>query len=163
MAADHLPCVIDIEASGFGRNSYPIEIGYVRGDGQAWCTLVRPDADWTHWDPQAEALHHIAREVLLLHGRHALDVARRLNDALAERTVYCDGWAHDYTWLATLFEAAGLAPRFRLESVRQLLDDGQLARLDALRQAAFDQLGIARHRASSDARALQWALAQLLA
>ena len=24
-----LPCVIDVEASGFGRGSYPIEIGFV--------------------------------------------------------------------------------------------------------------------------------------
>ena len=155
------PCVIDIEASGFGRSSYPIEIGYIREDGQAWCTLVRPAADWTHWDAQAEAVHRIPRDALLQHGRSAHDVARRLNDDLGERTVYCDGWAHDYTWLAALFEVAGVSPRFRLASVRQLLDEARLERLDALRQGAFASLGIARHRASSDARALQWALGQL--
>jgi hypothetical protein len=157
-----LPCMLDIEASGFGRNSYPIEIGYVCSDGSAWCTLVRPPDDWTHWDASAEQVHHIARNTLLAHGRPPLEVARQLNAALAGRTVYCDGWAHDYTWLGVLFEAAGLQPQFKLASVRQLLDEAQLSRLDALRRGSFSVLGIARHRASSDARALQWAVGKLL-
>ena len=41
----HHRCVIDIEASGFfGRLGYPIEVGFVRDDGQAWCSLVQPGA-----------------------------------------------------------------------------------------------------------------------
>lgn len=158
-----LPCVIDIEASGFGRNSYPIEVGYVRDDGRAWCALVRPEADWTHWDDSAAGLHQIPRDAIVRHGRAAHDVAGRLNDALGGHTVYCDGWAHDYPWLARLFDAAGLTPRFRLEPVARLLDEAQLSRLDTVRARAFQVLGINRHRASSDARALQWALGQLLA
>jgi hypothetical protein len=160
---DHPRCVIDIEASGFGRHSYPIEIGYVREDGQAWCSLVRPAAGWLHWDPQAEQVHGIALSQLLQHGRPVAEVARRLNDDLAGRTVYCDGWAHDYAWLGLLFEEAGLVPRFKLESVNRLLDDAGLARLDAERRLAFATLGIGRHRASTDARALQWALERLAA
>ena len=155
--------MIDIEASGFGRHSYPIEVGYVREDGRAWCTLIRPADDWLHWDADAARLHAIPRAALLQHGRSVQQVAQRLNDDLGQRTVYCDGWARDYAWLATLIEAAGLVPRFRLESVNRLLDEDRLARLDRLRQEAFDALGIARHRASSDARALQWALEKLAA
>ena len=158
---DAARCVIDIEASGFGRHSYPIEIGYAREDGQVWCTLVRPAAEWLHWDPAAEAVHGIPRSALLQHGRALHEVAQRLNDDLGGRTAYCDGWAHDYAWLGALFEAAGLVPRFRLESVNKLLDDAGMARLDLLRHDAFEALGIARHRASSDARALQWALERL--
>jgi hypothetical protein len=156
-------CVIDIEASGFGRHSYPIEVGYVRDDGQAWCCLVQPAENWLHWDPQAEQVHGIARALLVQHGRPAAEVARKLNDELGGRTVYCDGWAHDYAWLGLLFEAADLVPRFKLESVNRLLDDARLARLDTERQQAFAALGISRHRASSDARALQWALGRLAA
>ncbi|MFO1249856.1 MAG: hypothetical protein U1E77_01625 [Inhella sp.] len=37
-----LPAFIDIEASGFGRGSYPIEVGFVDRDGQLFCTLVQP-------------------------------------------------------------------------------------------------------------------------
>lgn len=155
------PCVLDIEASGFGRSSYPIEVGYALGDGRAHCTLVRPAAHWTHWDSSAEQVHHIARDTLLRHGRSAFDVATMLNRDLAGQTVYCDGWAHDYTWLATLFEEAGLSPHFHLESVGRLLDDSRLARLQHTQQQARTLLGLSRHRASADARALQWALAEL--
>jgi hypothetical protein len=151
-------CTLDIEASGFGRHSYPIEVGYVRDDGQAWCTLIRPLPEWTHWDDTAERMHGISRDALLLHGRAPGTVARALNQGLGGRTVYCDGWAHDYTWLGALFEAAGFPPSFKLESVQRLLDDRHLPALDPalqrLRASGLQQ----RHRASSDARVLQQAL-----
>ena len=76
MASSTPPAFLDIEASGFGRDSYPIEIGFVLSDGEAWCTLVRPESGWTHWDPAAEALHGITRDLALRHGRPPVDVAR---------------------------------------------------------------------------------------
>ena len=154
-----LPCVLDIEASGFGRSSYPIEVGYVLPDGRAACMLVRPAPEWTHWDEGAERVHGITRAVLASHGRTPLDVARALNHDLAGLTVYCDGWAHDYTWLHALFEQAGLSPSFKLESVGSLLDEAHLAQLDQARREAMAEMGLKRHRASNDARALQRALA----
>jgi hypothetical protein len=153
---------MDIEASGFGRHSYPIEVGYVMPDGQARCTLVRPPEHWTHWDRQAERVHGITRQALLAHGRPAVEVAQSLNDELGGLTVYCDGWAHDYAWLAALFDEAGLVPGFKLESVNAMLDEDALARLGPLRAQALRDLGLSRHRASNDARALQQALVQLL-
>jgi hypothetical protein len=158
-------CTLDIEASGFGRHSYPIEVGYVREDGQAWCTLIRPLPDWTHWDDEAARLHGITREALLHHGRPPETVARMLNEALAGRTVYCDGWAHDYAWLGALYEAADCSPSFRLESVQRLLDDEVRPRLDPTlhRLRASGANGTSqRHRASGDARVLQLALDAVL-
>jgi hypothetical protein len=38
----------------------------------------------------------------LRHGRAVAEVAQTLNDDLTGRTVYCDGWAHDYAWLGAL-------------------------------------------------------------
>ncbi len=152
------PCILDIEASGFGRRSYPIEVGYVLPSGQARCTLIRPPEHWTHWDPTAELVHHISRDTLLRHGRPASEVALLLNTDLAGLIVYCDGWAHDYPWLAALFDEAGLSPGFRLESVRVLLDEAHLARLPDLQRLALLELGADRHRASNDARALQLAI-----
>ena len=35
------PAVLDIEASGFGVGSYPIEVGFVLPDGQSYCSLLR--------------------------------------------------------------------------------------------------------------------------
>jgi hypothetical protein len=153
-----LPCVLDIEASGFGRSSYPIEVGYVLPDGRAACMLVRPASGWTHWDEAAERVHGITRIVLAAHGRTPRDVAQALNRDLSGLTVYCDGWAHDYTWLGALFEEAGLTPAFKLESVSALLDESALSRLDQARREAVAEMGLSRHRASNDARALQRAL-----
>ncbi len=156
-----VPCVLDIEASGFGRHSYPIEIGYVLPDGSARCTLIRPADHWLHWDRSAEALHGITRDKLMRHGRSVADVAQALNSDLAGRTAYCDGWAHDYAWLAALFEEAGLRPRFKLETVGRLLDERRLSHLGEARAAALAELGLQRHRASNDARVLQRALQRL--
>lgn len=157
------PCILDIEASGFGRSSYPIEVGYALPDGRSRCTLIKPPPHWTHWDAGAEQVHHISRDILQQHGRPAAEVARMLNGDLAGLTVYCDGWAHDYPWLSALFDEAGLSPEFRLESVRVLLDDADLSRLPALQRQALLDLGVARHRASADARALQMAIEKVSA
>ena len=156
------PAVLDIEASGFGRDSYPIEIGFVTPDGIAACTLVRPEPGWTHWDAAAEAVHGIRRETAVKHGRPATEVAKWLNDALGGQVVYCDGWAHDYAWLAALYEAAGRRPAFRLEHVARLLDSAQSELLDSTRQAVWAGAQGERHRASADARLLQQSLALVL-
>lgn len=158
MAAHDKVSTLDIEASGLGRHSYPIEVGYVRADGSAYCTLIRPATDWEHWDPSAEQLHGITRDTLVRHGREAGLVARQLNDALGGSTVYCDAWAHDFPWLARLYDQAGLSPTFRLESAARLLDDAGLQALPHLQRQALSAMGLARHRASNDARALQQAL-----
>jgi hypothetical protein len=157
------PCVLDIEASGFGRHSYPIEIGYVLPNGRAHCWLVQPAPHWLHWDAAAEQLHGISRQQLLAHGRPVRELALALNRELAQHTVYCDGWAHDYAWLAALFEAADCSPSFKLESVNSLLTECQLAQLDAARRESHAALKLGRHRASNDARALQTALVQVQA
>ena len=63
-------------------------------------------------------LHGITRETALRHGRPAAEVARELNRRLRGRTVYSDGWAHDYAWLNRLFDAADSMPAFRLDHLR---------------------------------------------
>lgn len=157
------PAVLDVEASGFGRQSYPIEIGFVMPDGRPHCRLIRPEPGWTHWDAQAEHTHGISRDTLQRHGHPATDVADWLNEHLRGRTVYCDGWAHDYAWLHVLYEAVGRLPSFRLEHLMRLISAPQQAAWPAARQAARDALGARRHRASADAKVLQLAWQQLQA
>lgn len=152
------PTVLDVEASGFGRNSYPIEIGFVLPNGHTFCTLVRPEAHWTHWDAQAEATHHITRELLLQRGVAVPDVARTINAQLAGQTVYSDGWNNDYTWIGTLFDAADMSPSFKLENLRALLDDAQADQWHAVKAQISSERGVQRHRASADARLLQLTL-----
>ena len=157
-----LPCVLDIEASGFGRGSYPIEIGFVLPDGTAYCTLIVPDASWTHWDGDAERMHGISRSLLQRHGRSAHEVAQELNHRLAGRTVYCDNWAHDYAWLARLFESADISPSFRLRHLRELMSEYAAEHFDDTREMVARNLQLRRHRASSDARVLQLSVAKVL-
>ena len=160
--AAELPCVIDIEASGFGRGSYPIEIGFVLPDGSAYCSLILPAEDWTHWDEHAERVHGISRALLQRHGRSAAEVAGELNRRLGTRSVYCDNWAHDYAWLARLFDSASLRPSFRLRHLRELLGESAAERFDDTRETVERNLQLRRHRASSDARVLQLSVAKVL-
>jgi len=154
MATDW-PTVLDIEASGFGRHSYPIEVGYVLPDGHCFCTLIRPQPQWTHWDAQAEQVHHIARHLLSERGKPVQAVAARLNADLAGQTVYSDGWAHDFSWLGALFDEAEMSPSFHLENLRKLLTESEADRWHLVKAEISAERGTQRHRASADARLLQ--------
>lgn len=155
------PAILDIEASGFGHGSYPIEVGFVLPDGRAWCSLIHPEADWLHWDAAAAAVHGITRAQLQQHGRAPRTVCEALNRQLRGQTVYSDAWAHDYTWLGRLYEVAERSPTFRLENLRALLDEGEAARWHEVKQQVMARMGLARHRASADARVLQQTLVAL--
>jgi len=159
--AEPAPVVLDMEASGFGRDSYPIEVGCVMPDGKAFCTLISPAPGWHHWDAEAERVHHISRDAAVRHGRPPLEVARMLNDRLHGLTVYSDGWANDYTWLGALFEEAGLSPAFRLENLRALLSEREANHWHIVKQQVAHEMRLQRHRASADARVLQATLMRL--
>lgn len=154
---------IDVEASGLGAGSYPIEVGVALANETVHCSLVRPEADWTHWDEQAEALHGISRESLLLNGRSALKVAMMLNEWLGESTVYTDAWGNDSCWLSMLFDTAGIAQRFHLDSIAALLTQSEQRIWHETKQIVIDRLRIQRHRASNDARVLQQTLREVRA
>ncbi len=158
---EYPPPILDIEASGFGLGSYPIEVGIVMPDGRSWCSLVKPEPEWQHWDPSAAAVHHITRDNLQRHGRSALEVADALNDWLEGMVVYSDAWAHDYTWLNRLFDAANRTPHFRLENLRALLSESEAASWHELKRQVAMGMILQRHRASSDARLLQSTLKAL--
>jgi hypothetical protein len=155
------PTVLDVEASGFGRNSYPIEVGFALPNGHTFCTLIRPEAYWTHWDVKAEALHHISRALIEQRGQPARDVALILNTHLHGQTVYSDGWANDYSWIGALFDAAGIAPKFKLENLRALLNEAEADQWHLVKAEISLERGTQRHRASADARMLQLTLQRL--
>lgn len=151
-----LPTLLDIEASGFGRGSYPIEVGLARPDGSICAFLVQPLDEWTHWDPKAELLHGISRARLVREGYPVRQVARWLNDELGEIGIaYSDSWGYDNTWLSLLFHHAGMLPSFRLEALRKLLSEDQQALWSTIKETMILESGIHRHRAGEDARLLQ--------
>jgi len=149
------PTVLDIEASGFGRNSYPIEVGFVLPNGRTFCSLIRPQPHWTHWDEQAAHTHHIPRHLLTERGLPVEEVAARLNADLRGLTVYSDGWANDYSWLGALYDEAEMSPSFRLENLRMLLTEAEADQWHMVKAEVSAERGAQRHRASSDARLLQ--------
>lgn len=155
------PTVVDVEASGFGRASYPIEVGFVLPNGRSFCSLIYPQPEWTHWDPQAERIHHISRELLLRKGRPAVEVAQLVNAQLQGQTVYTDGWANDYSWLGRLFDVAEQSPSFKLENLRALLQEHEAERWHTVKNEIAHERGPQRHRASADARLLQLTLLRI--
>ena len=153
---------MDIEASGFGAGSYPIEIGIVLANGDAYCTLIAPEPDWTHWDEEAQAVHGIARSTLHQFGKAACVVAAELDRRLAGTTIYSDAWGHDYTWLSLLYSVAGWAPPFKLASLHSVVGEVEQSRWDAVRAIVERRDGGTRHRASADARVLQQTVREVL-
>lgn len=149
------PIIIDIEASGFGRGSYPIEIGLVLPDGTPHCFLVAPARNWTAWDEEAEKVHGITREILTSYGRPLTEVAWRLNELLHGKTVYSDAWSFDMSWMGKLYEAAHEYQGFRIASLYELISEEQAVQWADTKQAVIEDLDLRRHRASGDARILQ--------
>lgn len=150
-----LPCVIDLEASGFGRGSYPIEVGVCLNDRSTHCFLIQPQEDWHHWDVEAEEIHGISRQTLLEKGVPVVEISSRLNELLNGQVVYTDAWGFDNTWLWKLYDTAKLYPNFRLESFRKLLNENQVKHWMAIKKQVIIDLKLVRHRASADARILQ--------
>ncbi len=146
--------ILDIEASGLDEQSYPIEIAWVDTKSDARDSfLVNPETsqdDWSYWDPNAEAIHGLAREAVTSKGIDVKSACRRLNSALGGKTVYSDGLNWDRFWIRTLFDGAGLTnpkrQRFYINAVTERLAPAQ-------QHALTEKLATVRpHRALADAQ-----------
>jgi hypothetical protein len=150
-----LPNILDFEASGFGYESYPIEVGVALTNGERFCTLIQPLEAWEHWDENAQRVHNIARQDLYRFGLPVTDVCARLNQLLAEQTAYCDGWVVDKPWLIKLFDAASMAPSFSLSPIESIQSAGQQQVWNEVKAELLDKFAFDRHRASHDALLIQ--------
>jgi len=150
-----IPTIIDVEASGFGKGSYPIEVGFITADKQLRCSLIKPEPSWVSWCPEAEKIHGINRHILLTKGKPIRDIARWLNSCLEGQTVYSDAWLNDMCWLGRLFEEAEINQSFRLESLLSLLDEADRESWAAVYQSVLTETKLIRHRASTDAKLIQ--------
>lgn len=155
MRRNGCPTIIDIEASGFGSRSYPIEIGVVKGNGDRYCALIRPQPDWDHWCIKAQAVHGVSRQKLESCGRCPREICIELNQFLGDATAYSDAWTHDSPWLNRLFFAARINPSFHLSPIELIASEAQLLAWDESKQRLAKQLDIKRHRASGDAYLIQ--------
>ncbi|WP_420935075.1 exonuclease domain-containing protein [Alteromonas sp. A081] len=150
-----LPSIIDVEASGFGAASYPIEVGIVRYDGAKWCKLIRPFDSWIHWDDKAEQLHGISREMLHTRGIEPVRVCQELNHFLGNTIVYSDGWVVDNPWMIKLFSAAQVEMAFTCRAMEYILSEAQMNMWHEVKDDLSVNLDTQRHRASADAFLIQ--------
>lgn len=150
-----IPHIIDIEASGFGSTSYPIEVGVILADGERYCSIVKPAPSWLHWDVEAESVHGLTRHIIESEGRAIKTVATELNQLLAGETIYSDGWVVDKPWLISLFDQAGIDMDFTISSLESILQAEQIEYWDRTKNRLASQHQVIRHRASNDAWLIQ--------
>lgn len=116
--------ILDIEASGLGPDSYPIEVAWCSLDGeQFWSVLINPETagDWEDWDDYAEeAVHGISRDELLRDGQDVVTVARELEQRLAGEEVFSDAVPFDDFWLRRLFGTVGRHNPVRLQQLETI-------------------------------------------
>lgn len=149
------PFIVDVEASGFGSRSYPIEIGVAMDAQNRYCSLILPPPQWTHWDRAAEKTHCITREILNQHGKPLVRVALELNHILDGLTVYSDGWGVDKPWITRLYAQAGLRQAFSVSPLERILTEPQMEIWHATKEKITKTLNQTRHRASCDAYIIQ--------
>lgn len=150
-----LPAIIDVEASGFGKGSYPIELGVVLSCGDRLSMLVKPEPQWTHWDAHAESLHGLSREKLNAAGKSVKSVALAFNAFMNGLTVYSDAWVVDGPWINHLFFTAGVKPRFKVSSIEHIMSEAQFEIWDDTKAQLANEIDSTRHRASQDAWLIQ--------
>jgi hypothetical protein len=158
---------IDFEASSLGKESYPIEVGWVFVDGRSEGHLIRPAPDWHDWSADAEAIHRIPRATLERDGVPHEQVAARMIEVLGLHDLFASAPSWDGKWLSVLLRAAGL-PRHALRLRDTEEAHGEIARAllaplllpDALEGAVANVVSLAElrfrdgpvaHRAVEDA------------
>jgi hypothetical protein len=142
---------IDLEASGLGAKSWPIEAGWCFTAGAPKAMLIRPDSSWPldQWDEKAFQLHGVAHEELLKSGVAAEEVCGALNDALSDKIVYSDAPDWDGFWFYRLFQAGGVKQKFALRDFYDVFRKMPKDILDALVEEANKRAPRA-HRAIPD-------------
>ncbi|MDN3649732.1 hypothetical protein QWZ13_12500 [Reinekea marina] len=150
-----LPAILDIEASGFGKGSYPIEIGVMTEAGRQHSWLIRPEDDWVHWREEAEALHGISREKLLKEGLPTSEIADKLNELFEGQMLYSDGWGFDSGWLNLLYYVSGRKMFFKLDTLPKILSEYQLEHWDQTKAEIEMHRELPDHRAGIDAFLIQ--------
>ncbi|ELP6119266.1 TPA: hypothetical protein I7730_01420 [Vibrio vulnificus] len=122
--------IIDIEASGLGVNSFPIEIAWKDPNTNEYESfLIDPTSVdyWDDWDHNAACVHGISFEELALNGIHPIEAAQRLNSQLCGSIAYSDGFGTDTMWLSVLYEAVGIEPTFELRCLYTYMVNNKLS------------------------------------
>lgn len=157
--------IIDIEASGLHRLSYPLEIA-AAVDGQTRSWLIKPQPSWRHWDVFAEALHGLPRDLLEQEGLPARQVAIELSEFVAQTddaVLYSDACAWDASWINRLYRSVNLPRGFSLGSIYDLLDERQTDDFHQEKLRIVERNRFRPHRAAVDVEIMRQAFSKVLA
>ncbi|SEF69679.1 3'-5' exonuclease family protein [Marinobacterium lutimaris] len=149
---------IDIEASGLGPDSYPIEVAWkcdISGNKDEFLIDPASVEGWDYWDEFAEELHGIGHHQLGSEGISAAQACERLNAELAGKTLTCDAYDFDLFWLTRLFESQQQPMLFSIQGIERLLTPQQC-------EAYRLNTRFRRHRALRDVEDELGAIRQLL-
>jgi hypothetical protein len=143
--------LIDVEASGLHFDSYPIEVAILSIEQpQSW--LIAPQPTWTYWDPNAEALHGISRDLLRSEGMSCALVAAQLSAAIRseDRVLYSDAAEWDWDWIRTLYLSVDAVLDFNVLSIQQLMTSRQVEVFNSEKRRLAEVKTYRLHRAASD-------------
>ncbi len=145
----HIPPILDFEASSLSDCSYPISAGlHVAGHLHYW--IIKPREDWIDWSLASQAIHGLKRSHLTDRGIDISQVDRQMRDVLSDiNIVYSDNPYWETIWLSRIGQ-------FNLEirDVRELIPafDRKYWKLSLEKQ--FRTHNLTHHRADHDALAL---------
>jgi hypothetical protein len=117
--------IIDFEASGLGRESYPIEVAWGESRDSVTSFLLNPDKmeDWTEWDPRSFEFHGIPREKLISSGEDPRRVAEIMVKELSGKALYSDEPRYDNMWKDRLLKDSGYDPGLiRIRNLKYFLN-----------------------------------------
>ncbi len=147
---------LDIEASGLGSGTYPIEVAYASCTAGKGSYLIKPTEEWINngsWCLNAESsIHELSQDMLAQHGVDPVDVAHALNDALCGRLVLCNDLNYDGVWLTKIFEAARVGVQFLLTDVSFLYEFWGKDKTRLFKQSYEAIVPSTTHRALPDAQ-----------
>lgn len=111
--------MIDVEASSFSKDSYPIEIAWVSLSNEEDSFLIKTNEveEWTDWSSESEKVHGIDRQQLDMSGISIYEAAQRLNSQLNGCIVLSDCADSDSFWIDKLFSASSTTREFILMDI----------------------------------------------
>ncbi|GAA3960746.1 hypothetical protein [Allohahella marinimesophila] len=136
-------------------DSYPVEIGVMRSDGDAFCALIQPCKGWKQLPESASNVHYISPGLIDRHGVNVEAVAEGLNRRFSGLTLYSEQLAQHKAWLDMIFDAADIRREFDVVDLASMLTTRQKDIWPATARRVRQMLGFTRQRASSEARILQ--------
>jgi DNA polymerase III epsilon subunit-like protein len=117
----------DIESSGLGDGSYPIEVG-IAWAGGTYEALILPVEKWTYWNAKSQKVHGISRNTLKKKGKPVVEVANELNELFNGKVLWCDS-KFDVWWFDILFDAANIEATFTVKNMLKTLPTELMERL----------------------------------